>query len=123
MSRITPNACRCTTSVDPGRSGPRHPPGEGGPAGDQQRTADRSDGAEAAKAGDREQVEAAREDDRAGEDNNLIPLAEIERRHVLRVLERVGGNKIRAAKVLGIHRATVHRILNGNNYLDVRSPK
>ena len=55
------------------------------------------------------------EDHRADEDKDLLPLAEIERRHVLRVLERVGGNKIRAAKVLGIHRATVHRILNENS--------
>jgi DNA-binding NtrC family response regulator len=51
----------------------------------------------------------------AEEDKDVLPLAEIERRHVLQVLERVGGNKIRAAKVLGIHRATVHRILNKNS--------
>src|SRR5947209_5176412 len=33
--------------------------------------------------------------------NELLPLAEIERRHVLRVLEQVGGNKVQAAKILG----------------------
>lgn len=42
----------------------------------------------------------------------LLPLAEVERRHVLRVLEQVGGNKVQAAKILGINRATVYRIAN-----------
>lgn len=44
--------------------------------------------------------------------NELLPLAEMERRHVLRVLEQVGGNKVQAAKILGINRATVYRIVN-----------
>jgi DNA-binding NtrC family response regulator len=44
--------------------------------------------------------------------NELLTLAEIERRHVLRVLEQVGGNKVQAAKILGINRATVYRIVN-----------
>jgi DNA-binding NtrC family response regulator len=42
----------------------------------------------------------------------LLPLAEVERRHVLRVLEQVEGNKVQAAKILGINRATVYRIVN-----------
>jgi DNA-binding NtrC family response regulator len=42
----------------------------------------------------------------------LLLLEEVERRHVARVLESVGGNKARAAKILGINRATVYRILN-----------
>ena len=44
--------------------------------------------------------------------NELLPLAEVERRHVLKVLEQVGGNKVHAAKILGINRATVYRIAN-----------
>jgi transcriptional regulator with PAS, ATPase and Fis domain len=44
--------------------------------------------------------------------NELLALAEVERRYVLRVLEQVGGNKVQAAKVLGINRATVYRIVN-----------
>ena len=44
--------------------------------------------------------------------HELLPLAELERRHVLRVLEQVGGNKVQAAKILGINRATVYRIVN-----------
>jgi DNA-binding NtrC family response regulator len=42
----------------------------------------------------------------------LLPLAEVERRHVLGVLEQLGGNKVQAAKILGINRATVYRIVN-----------
>jgi DNA-binding NtrC family response regulator len=52
---------------------------------------------------------AAQQPARGGED--LLTLAEVERRHVLRVLESVDGNKARAAKILGINRATVYRIL------------
>ena len=44
--------------------------------------------------------------------NGLLPLAEVERRHVLRVVDQVGGNKVQAAKILGINRATVYRIVN-----------
>jgi DNA-binding NtrC family response regulator len=45
------------------------------------------------------------------EDQGLIPLAELDRRHARRVLERVGGNKTQAAKLLGINRATLYRLL------------
>ena len=47
------------------------------------------------------------------EDEDLLPLAEVHRRHALRVLERVEGNKARAAKILGIHRATLYRLIEG----------
>jgi len=42
----------------------------------------------------------------------LVTLAEVERRHVEYVLEQVGGNKLEAAAILGIARATLYRILN-----------
>ncbi len=45
---------------------------------------------------------------------DLLPLAEIERRHVLQVLEHADGNKVKAAKILGINRATIYRILSEN---------
>jgi transcriptional regulator with PAS, ATPase and Fis domain len=47
------------------------------------------------------------------EDEDLLPLAEVHRRHALKVLERVEGNKARAAKILGIHRATLYRLIEG----------
>ena len=41
----------------------------------------------------------------------LLPLMEIERRHILRVLSALGGNKARAANVLGVSRKTLYRKL------------
>jgi two-component system response regulator HydG len=41
----------------------------------------------------------------------LLTLAELERRYVLRVLESVDGNKAAAARVLGIERRTLYRML------------
>lgn len=41
----------------------------------------------------------------------MLTLAEAERRYVRRVLESVDGNKARAARILGVNRATVYRIL------------
>ena len=38
-------------------------------------------------------------------------LAEIERRHILHVLEKVHGNRKRCAAILGIDRKTLHRKL------------
>jgi DNA-binding NtrC family response regulator len=43
--------------------------------------------------------------------SELVPLAEIERRYVLRVLESVGGNKTLAAHTLGVTRKTLYRKL------------
>jgi two-component system response regulator HydG len=41
----------------------------------------------------------------------LVPLEEVERRYILRVLEAVGGNKTVASKVLALDRKTLHRKL------------
>jgi DNA-binding NtrC family response regulator len=43
------------------------------------------------------------------EASELVALDEIERRHILRVLEAVQGNKSRAAQVLGLDRKTLYR--------------
>jgi DNA-binding NtrC family response regulator len=43
--------------------------------------------------------------------SELLPLAEVHRRYAIRVLARVGGNKLRAARILGINRATLYRLL------------
>jgi DNA-binding NtrC family response regulator len=48
----------------------------------------------------------------AGDDpSELVPLSEVERRYVLRVLEAVGGNKTTAAQILGVTRKTLYRKL------------
>jgi two-component system response regulator HydG len=43
--------------------------------------------------------------------SELVPLSEVERRYVLRVLEAVGGNKTSAAQILGMTRKTLYRKL------------
>jgi len=45
-------------------------------------------------------------------DEGLLSLEEVQRRHVMRVLERVGGNKARAAEILGLGRATIYQFLS-----------
>jgi transcriptional regulator of acetoin/glycerol metabolism len=45
-------------------------------------------------------------------DEAFFSLEEMQRRHVSRVLERVGGNKARAAEILGIGRATIYQLLS-----------
>ena len=44
-------------------------------------------------------------------DESLLSLAELQKRHILRVLNLVGGNKSRAAEILGVGRATFYELL------------
>ena len=56
--------------------------------------------------------------------SELLPMDEVERRYILRVLEAVGGNKTMAAQVLGFDRRTLYRKLErcgaGDNKKDSR---
>jgi DNA-binding NtrC family response regulator len=45
-------------------------------------------------------------------DEGLFSLQEAQRRHIARVLERVGGNKLRAARILGVGRNTIYKMLS-----------
>ncbi|MGC2371654.1 MAG: sigma-54 dependent transcriptional regulator [Candidatus Sulfotelmatobacter sp.] len=45
-------------------------------------------------------------------DDRFLSLDEAQRRHVMHVLEGVGGNKARAAEILGIGRATIYQLLS-----------
>jgi two-component system response regulator HydG len=46
------------------------------------------------------------------DDKALLPLAEVERRHILRVLDACGGSKAAAAALLGLHPSTLYRKLD-----------
>jgi len=45
-------------------------------------------------------------------DETLLSLDEVQRRHITRVLDAVGGHKARAAEILGIGRATIYQMLS-----------
>jgi two-component system response regulator HydG len=49
--------------------------------------------------------------DLAAHDETMLSLEELQKRHMIRVLERVGGNKSQAAEILGISRATIYQLL------------
>ena len=46
-----------------------------------------------------------------GSDELLMSVQELQQRHVMRVLECVGGNKSQAAEIVGISRATIYQLL------------
>ncbi|HEX3593665.1 MAG TPA: helix-turn-helix domain-containing protein, partial [Polyangiaceae bacterium] len=51
--------------------------------------------------------------------SELVPLEEVERRYIARVLEAVRGNKTAASRILGIDRKRLYRMLDR---LDVEIP-
>jgi two-component system response regulator HydG len=52
--------------------------------------------------------------------SELVPLEEVERRYLARVMEAVHGNKTAAARILGIERKRLYRMLDR---LEVGRPK
>lgn len=42
----------------------------------------------------------------------MVTVREMEKLHARRVLELVGGDKVRAAQILGVSRATLYRLLS-----------
>jgi DNA-binding NtrC family response regulator len=46
----------------------------------------------------------------SGKEEALLTLDEVQKRHLMRVLRETGGNKARAAKILGIDRRTLYRM-------------
>lgn len=59
-----------------------------------------------------EQIQRA---DRGSSDVELLSMDQVERQHAMRVLERVNGNRVQAAEILGISRATLYRLIAKNN--------
>src|SRR5690348_7547386 len=52
--------------------------------------------------------------------NDAVPLAEIEKRYILSVLQQFGGNQVRAAAALGIDRSKLYRRLKQYGVMAVR---
>jgi two-component system response regulator PilR (NtrC family)/two-component system response regulator HydG len=57
---------------------------------------------------------------RAGDAWRPLPLEEIRRQHIRRVLESVEGNRVRAAHLLGIGRTSLYRFLKRSEKKDAR---
>jgi DNA-binding NtrC family response regulator len=53
--------------------------------------------------------------ERLPEKNELVPLEELERRAILRTLRETGGDKLAAARILGIGKTTLYRKLKQYN--------
>jgi DNA-binding NtrC family response regulator len=56
------------------------------------------------------------------DDDPMLSLAEVGRRHAQRVMKRTGGNKTQAAKILGINRSTLHRLLGQDEEVSEAAP-
>jgi len=57
-----------------------------------------------------------RQPSEAQDEKILATLEQVERSHALRILESVGGNKVRAAELLGVSRTKLYRILGDSDF-------
>jgi DNA-binding NtrC family response regulator len=64
---------------------------------------------------------AAREEICTGEGGELLSLSELECLHIQRVLERTHGNKQAAARILGIDRSTLQRMIKRHNLEEIKA--
>ncbi len=55
-------------------------------------------------------------------EDELVPLDQVERRYIEHVLERSGGNRTLAAKILGLDRKTLYRKLKTYGMDEEKSP-
>ncbi len=55
--------------------------------------------------------EAIREGSRLSQQEGMLSLDEVEKRHIERVLKATAGNKLKAARILGIPRASLYRLI------------
>ena len=60
---------------------------------------------------------------RDGQAPPILELADVERRHILQTLDRLGGNKKETARVLGVAENTLHRKLKSFGLPRPRAPK
>jgi DNA-binding NtrC family response regulator len=63
----------------------------------------------------------APQDGRAGDSWRPLPLEEVRRQHIRRVLESCAGNRVRAAQMLGIGRTSLYRFLKRSERQDLNS--
>src|SRR5262249_18039523 len=59
--------------------------------------------------------------DRIPEKDELLPLEELERRAILRTLRQTGGDKLAAARMLGIGKTTLYRKLKQYNVMEAHA--
>ena len=59
--------------------------------------------------------------DRLPEKDELLPLDELERRAILRTLRETGGDKLAAARMLGIGKTTLYRKLKQYNVAEAHA--
>jgi DNA-binding NtrC family response regulator len=74
--------------------------------------------AEAVDIGDLPEYIRSKDPSEVDNQDTVITLSEVEKAHVLRVLEGLNGNKVRAAELLGISRAKLYRILAESDDLE-----